>query len=76
MTTFEGIRNSVYTNLYGIPWNSAAYMVPFLLYFSLVFFILEFSFEGIRNSVHTNLYGIPQNFAVLYSKKNSRNYAK
>ncbi len=43
-TTFEGIRNSIYTNLYGIPRH-----IPFLLYFSLIF-LLEFSFEGVRNS--------------------------
>ncbi len=43
--TFEGIQNSVYTNLDRIPWIAAAYTIPFVLFFSV--FILEFSYEGI-----------------------------
>jgi hypothetical protein len=38
--TFEGIQNSVYTNLYRIPWIAAAYTIPFVL--SLVFLYLNF----------------------------------
>jgi hypothetical protein len=67
-TTFEGIRNLVYTSLNRIPWNSRGIPlhIPFLLYFYLFFHTWIFIWRYTEFRICT--YGIPRNFAVLYSK--------